>query len=144
PLGGGMPIELQLTRAAGVTGAVKLSLISSQIVPLKTIKENNVDKQVEDLDRALRLEGAPVIAAEQPLGTAVLLVPGDLPNLPYDLAIQADLLGAGGATVVASAMAPARRVVTAQPFSIELAGEAKVEAKAGSGETGKLTGKLVR
>ncbi|HVC96927.1 MAG TPA: hypothetical protein VND64_24825 [Pirellulales bacterium] len=144
PLGGGMPAEIQINRAAGAAGAVKLSLLTSQITPLKTIKENNVDKQVDDLDRALRLEGAPVIAAEQTAGTATLLVPGDLPNIPYDLAIQADLLAADGATVVASAITPSRRVVTAQPFTIELAGEAKVEAKAGSGESGKLTGKLVR
>ncbi|HUY35317.1 MAG TPA: hypothetical protein VMV69_21410 [Pirellulales bacterium] len=144
PLGAGMPAEIQLLRAAGVAGAVKLSLLSSQIIPKKTIKENNVDKQVDDLDRALRLDGAPVIAAEQTAGTATLLVPGDLPNIPYDVAIQADLLAADGATVVASAVTPARRVVTAQPLTIELAGEAKVEAKAGSGESGKLTGKLAR
>ena len=45
-----------LARAAGVTGAVRISLLSTQPMPKKTIKENNQDKSVDDVDKALRLE----------------------------------------------------------------------------------------
>jgi hypothetical protein len=144
PLGGGMPLDIQVARAAGVTGAVKLSLLTSQVTPLKTVKENNVDKQVEDLERSLRFEGVPMIAGEQTAGTPVVLVPADLPNIPYDLAVQADLLAADGTTLIASAFTPARRGTSNRALTVELAGEARVEAKAGSGESGKLMGRLTR
>ncbi|HUY91640.1 MAG TPA: hypothetical protein VMV10_23060 [Pirellulales bacterium] len=144
PLGSSVTFEVQINRAAGVAGPVRLSLVTTQIIPKKTIKENNQDKQVDDLDRALRLDSQPTIAAGQTSGAASVLVPGDLPAIAYDLALQADLLSADGNTVLASAFTPARRMSTTTPFVIALAGEAKVEAKAGSGETGKLTGTIRR
>ena len=76
--------------------------------------------------------------------TATILVPGDLPNIPYDLAIRGELLAADGKNVVASVVTPARRLTTVQPLRLALTGEAKVDAKAGTGETGKLTGKIER
>ena len=144
PLGSSVPFEVQIARAAGVAGPVRLSLVTTQSIPKKTIKENNQDKQVDDLDRALRLDSQPTIAAEQTSGAATVLVPGDLPNIPYDAALQAELLSADGKTVLASALTPARRMTPASPFVLAIAGEAKVDAKAGSGETGKLTGTIQR
>ncbi|MEX0713533.1 MAG: PPC domain-containing protein [Pirellulales bacterium] len=144
PLGASLPTEIVVTRNEPAAGPVRLSLLTSQIVPKKTIKENDQDKQVDDTDRALRIEGTPMIAADQSTAAVNLLVPGDLPNIPYDLAIQADLLADDGKTVLASATTPARRLVTTQPLTIELAGEPKVEAKAGSGETGVISGKVQR
>ena len=144
PLGSSVTFGVQIARAAGVAGPVRLSLITTQTVPKKTIKENNQDKQVDDLDRALRLDSQPTIAAGQTSGAATVLVPGDLPPIAYDLALQADLLSDDGKTVLASAFAPARRMTTTSPFVLALAGPAKVEAKAGSGETGRLTGTIRR
>jgi hypothetical protein len=144
PLGSSLPLELQVTRSPGVTGPVRFSLLTTQIVPKKTIKENNQDKQVDDVDRALRLDGTPTVAAEQSSGIATVLVPRDLAKIPYDLAIEAELLSADGKNVVAKAVTPARRMTVTSPISIALSGDAKIEAKAGSGETGKLTGSLVR
>lgn len=144
PIGATLPFELQVARAPGAAGPVRLSLVTTQIVPKKTIKENNQDKQVDDLDRALRLDGAPMIAADQSAGAAGVIVPRDLPTIPYDVAIQAELLSGDGKNVVATAFAPARRMTVTSPLSLALSGEAKVEAKAGSGETGKLVGKLNR
>lgn len=144
PLGASVPLEVSVTRAEGAAGPVRLSLLTSQIIPQKTIKENNQDKQVDDLDRALRLEGTPMIAADQAAGTAQLIVPGDLANIPYDLSIEAELLAADGTSVIASAVTPALRLSTTQPFTVELAGEPKVEAKAGSGESGSLAGRIAR
>lgn len=144
PLGSSVTFEVQIARAAGVAGAVRLSLVTTQSVPKKTIKENNQDKQVDDLDRALRLDSQPTIADGLTSGAATVLVPGDLPAIAYDLALEADLLSADGKTVLATAFTPARRMTTTSPFVLALAGEAKVEAKAGSGETGKLTGTIRR
>jgi hypothetical protein len=144
PLGATLPLEVQVSRAAGVAGQVRLSLVTTQIVPKKTIKENNQDKQVDDLDRAIRLEGTPTIAADQPVTIANVIVPRDLPGIPYDLAVQAELLSDDGKNVVATAFAPARRMTVTSPLVLALSGDAKVEAKAGSGETGKLTGSLAR
>lgn len=144
PLGSSLPLELQIPRGAGVAGRVRLSLLTTQIIPKKTVKENNQDKQVDDLDRALRLDGAPVLAADPSTAVATVLVPRDLPSVPYDLAIQADLLSADGKNVVASALTPARRMTVTSPIALALSGDAQVEAKAGSGETGKLAGSIVR
>lgn len=144
PLGARLPLEVQVARSAGVAGPVRLSLLMTQIIPKKTIKENNQDKQVDDLDRALRLDGTPTIAAEQSTGVAAVLVPRDLPVIPYDLAVQAELLSADGKTVVATAVTPARRMTPTSPITLALSGDAKVDAKAGSGETGKLTGSIQR
>ena len=144
PLGAKLTAPVKVSRAEGTTGAVRLSLITSQPIPKKTIKENNVDKVVDDVESTLRFEGTPSIAADKAEGEATILVPGNLPNLPYDLAIQAELLAADGKTVVTTAVTPARRLSIVTPFRIELAGEPKVEARAGLGATGKLTGKVVR
>ncbi len=144
PLGASLPLAMHLARAAGTTGPVRLSLVTTQIVPKKTIKENNQDKQVDDLDRALRFDSAPTIAADQTAAAVNVLVPGDLPNLPYDVALQAELLSADGKNVLATAFTPARRLTTVSPLTIALTGEAKVDAKAGSGDSGKLTGTIQR
>lgn len=129
--------KMRLTRAAGVTGAVRLSLLTSQIVP-KT-KDNRAD----DVSRALRLQGTPMIAANQAEGTATVLVPADLPPTTYDLAVRAELLAADNATVLAAAVTPSRRLKAVPAFTVQVA-KAAVEAKAGEGPTGKLAGKVVR
>src|SRR5437660_617135 len=130
--------NVQVTRAAGSNGPVRLSLMTSQVVP------RTPDGKQEDRNRALRFQGASTIAAGQLTGTANIVVPGDLPSLPYDLAIQGEFLSADGNTVLATVVSPARRLVAAQPFTLQLAGAPTVKAKSGSGPTGKLIGKVVR
>lgn len=145
PLGSRLPARVKVTRAPLAGGAVRLSLVTSQIPPQKEEPApNNQKKRVDDVERTLRFDGAPVIPADQSEITAAVLVPADLANIPYDLAIRAELLAADGKQVVARAITPARRLTTIQPLRIELAGEPKVEAKAGTGETGKIVGKVAR
>ena len=144
PLGSRLPARVKIGRAAFAGGAVRLALLTSQIAPKKEVTENNQKRQVDDVDRTIRLEGTPTIAADQAETTATILVPADLANIPYDLAIRAELLAADGKSVVASVITPARRLTTIQPLQLELAGEPKVEAKAGTGETGRVTGKVQR
>jgi hypothetical protein len=140
PLSVSLPARIHVTRAAGAAGPVRLSLITSQSVP----KKKDKDKSVDDLAKALRLAVVPTIAANESEATARILVPADLPNIPYDLAFKAELLSGNKKTVLATAVTGVRRMTSAQPFSIELVGEAKVQATAGSGETGKLVGKVHR
>jgi hypothetical protein len=93
PLGGSVLAEVKTTRRENAKGAVRLSLVSTQVVPKKTV---NILQQVDDLDRALRLDGTPMIAAEENQSTPRILVPGDLPVQSYDLALKAELLSADG------------------------------------------------
>jgi hypothetical protein len=141
PLGGALNAAVTVTRAAGVTGPVRLSLITTQTIPTKN--ENN--QVVPDLARALRVEGPPMVAAEAANLEVPVLVPADLPVGPYDLAFAAELLSADGQQVLATAVSPARRLVPVRPsFAVEITGEARVSATAGSGPTGKLVGRVVR
>jgi hypothetical protein len=143
-VGGKLAANLKLSRVEGTAGNVRVRLLTTQPMPRKKIKENNQDKEVDDLDRALRLEGDPVFQPAQTDVSVNILVPADLPQQVWDLVLVADLLSADGKSAVASIAAPVRRLSTAVPFTIELAGANAVEGKAGAGETGKFTGKIVR
>ncbi len=143
-LGTALPVKLRVERAAGVTGAVRLSLLTTQRMPRKKVKVNNQDSEVDDVERAVRFEAGPTIPADQNEATAKILVPAVLPQIAYDLAIQADLLTADGKGVAASAVTPARRMTATTPILLELIGSGEVAARAGLGPTGKLTGKITR
>jgi hypothetical protein len=143
-VGAALPIKLRVNRAAGAAGAVRLALLTTQIMPRKKVKVNNQDQEVDDVDRSLRFEGTPVIAADQAEIAAKVLVPADLPRIEYDLAIQADLLSADGKSVLASAVTPARRLPAEDPLSLELASAEAIEVRAGVGATGKVVGKVHR
>jgi hypothetical protein len=138
-----IPTKLRVTRGEGVKGTVRLSLLSTQPMPRKKIKENNQEREVDDVERSLRFEGAPQIAADQTEAAASILVPSDLAVLEYDLAIQAELLADDNKTVVAVVTTPARRLATIVPVRVELAAAA-VEARAGVGPTGTISGKIHR
>lgn len=143
-LGGKLAAPIKLTRTAGVVGNTRIRLLTTQPMPKKTIKENNQDKVVDDLDRALRLEGEPTFPPDQTDVSVNILVPGDLPQQSWDLVLVAELLSADGKNVVTSTAAPVRTLLPVSPFTVELVGEPKIEAKAGAGETGKFTGKITR
>ncbi len=139
-----LPVKLRVDRAQGVAGPVRLSLVTSQVPPRKKVTENNQEREIDDVERTLRFEAAPTIAADAAEVQANVLVPVDLPRIAYDLAIQAELLSADGKNVLAAAVTPARRMLAVSPLSIELANKEPIEARAGLGETGKLTGKITR
>ena len=154
PLGGKLPAKVQLTRAAGVTGNIRLRLVTSQPMPQKKAEQPPQPRRrrgrqqprqtVDDPDRALRLEGMPTFGADQAEPTVNVLVPGDLGKQEWDVAIVAELLSADGKNVVATVATPVRRLAAIAPFAVELAGAPKVDGRAGLGETGKFTGKVVR
>ena len=105
-----LPIKVRVARAAGVTGAIRLELLTSQPALKKTIKVNNQDQVVDDVDKLLRLAEPVLIAADQNEAMAKILVPADLPLLAYDLAIKAELLAADNKAVAATAFSSARRL----------------------------------
>jgi|GEM_PF-223631 len=144
PLGGALPAQLKITRVAPAAGVVRLTLITSQIPPTKEVGKDAQKKTVEDIERTLRLEGSPQLAADAATGEAKIIVPADLPAIPYDVAIKGELLSADGKSVIASAVTPAIRLATVQPLKVAITGEPKVEAKSGSGETGQLKGTIER
>ncbi|MEX2142116.1 MAG: hypothetical protein WD894_22810 [Pirellulales bacterium] len=144
PLGDKLSSTVKATRAAGMTGAVRLSLVTTQQPPKKTIKENNQDKQVDDVGRTLRLEGTPAIAADQTETVANTIVPADLPEVTYGLVLRGELLSADGKQVVATAYAPVLSARPARPVSVALSSAETIEARAGLGETGKFTGSIAR
>ncbi len=141
--GAKLPTKLRVNRSEGTGGAVRLSLVTTQKTPRKKIKEDNQEKEVDDVERTLRFEAAPMIAADQGEVAATIIVPGDLQQIEYDLAIQAELLAADNKTVVATAVTPARRLATVPPVQVELATKS-VEARAGDGPTGTVSGKINR
>jgi hypothetical protein len=107
--GSTVPASVQLTRAAGTTGGIRLRLLTTQPAIKKKIKENNMDKEVDDLARMLRLETDIVVPVEQNSAEAKVFVPADLPMTPWDASLVAELLSADGKNVVATAYTPVRR-----------------------------------
>lgn len=123
PVGRTSPLSVRVSRAAGRTGPVRLSLMTSQVVP------RTRDGKQDDLARALRVEGQPTIAADQSAGTISVLAPADLPLLLYDVSARAELLGPDGKTVVATATTPSLRLRAVRPPAAE-ANKSKPPAKA--------------
>lgn len=140
PIGFGFTAKVEVQRRTGVTGAVRLSLVSSQIPP---VIQDGADKGKPDLQRTLRFEGTPQIAADQTQADPEIIVPGDLPGGPYDLVIKAELLSSDGQKVVATALTQSKRVTAVTPLQL-LASNVSIEAKSGEGETGTVKGRLRR
>jgi hypothetical protein len=143
-LGDKLPAKLAVTRTGNIPGNVRVRLLTTQPMPKKTIKENNQDKVVDDLNSALRLEGDPQLKADQQELIANILVPNDLPQRAWDLVLIADLLASDGKTVNSSIATPVRTLSPVSPFALSLSSSAAAEGKAGAGETGKLAGKIDR
>lgn len=143
PLGNKLAIPLKLT-SASEGSKVRLRAVTSQPMPKKTVKVNNADQVVDDVDRSLRLESSELIAATTGDVVAQLMVPADLPRQAWDVAIVAELVSADGKNVLTSVVTPVRRLDTIVPFSVTLSSAAQIEAKAGDGETGKFNGTVKR
>jgi hypothetical protein len=107
--GGQAPLKMRLTRAQGADAPVRLTLLTNQVVP------RTPDGKQEDVNRALRLAPSAPIPGNQTAAQVNAIVPADLPAIPYDLAIRAEMLGPDGNTVLASAVTPGRRVQIKTP-----------------------------
>lgn len=114
-IGGKTPLAVKLKRGANATTPLRLSLVTSRPMPKKKVKVNNQDQEQDDLDRALRLEGSPTIAADKSDATVQVIVPGDLPAADYDLAIRGELLTADGKSALAETYTPVLRMKAVAP-----------------------------
>jgi hypothetical protein len=100
------PLAVKLTRIKDAAGPVRLSLITSQPMPTKKVNVNNQDQERDDPDRAMRLEGSPMIAPDKADGTMTILVPADLPLEGYDIVVRGELLASDGKSVLAETVTP--------------------------------------
>ncbi|HEX3657168.1 MAG TPA: hypothetical protein VHV55_15250 [Pirellulales bacterium] len=129
-----LPIKL---KRADDKAPVRLSLITSQVVPLL--------RDRPDPAKTLRVEKAVELVANQNTGELTLLVPGELPGPVYDVTVQADLLAADKRTVLATAVAPVKRLDVLNPVTVELAGPTRIPVSlAQTGAVVKLAGKIQR
>ena len=107
PRGGQLTAKVKVNRSESVKGTVRLSLLTSQVV-------SKAKNGKDDVNRALRLEGMSTIAADRDTAEIKILVPADLPILPYDFAIRAELLGPDGKKVLMTAVTASRRLVASK------------------------------
>jgi hypothetical protein len=142
-LGEQISIPLEVERL-GHKGPLRIRLISNQPMPKKKIKEKNKDKQVDDVDRSLRIEGETMWAADKSAGTVQLHIPTDLPSQPWQVAMTVELLSDDSKKVLATVYAPVTLVQAAAPFRLELSTAAEIKVAAGEGEQGKLIGTIHR
>jgi hypothetical protein len=101
--GAKIPLSVSLTRAANIPGEVRLRLVTTQVMPKKKVKKDNKEETVDDVERALRLEGEAKFGADTKDAVVQLLVPADLPPGKWGLTVVAELMSADGKTVVAAA-----------------------------------------
>lgn len=143
-LGERLAVQARLERTGEAEGKVRLKLLTSQPTPKKTLKEGNQNKVVDDLERALRLEGEAVFDLSQPVVSTHIRVPGDLPRQPWDLVLVAELLSPDAKRVLTSVAAPVWTLVPVVPVTLELTGPAQAEGRAGLGPAGEFVGRVRR
>ncbi len=108
PIGSNAAAKVKVTRAPEAKGTVRLTLLTSQVVP------KTRDNRTDDPTRAIRLDGLPTIPGVLSLAELKIIVPADLPALTYDVAVRAEFLAVDGRTVQFSAVTPVRRLPAAK------------------------------
>ena len=144
PRGKYLPITVNFDRNDGVTGNIRLRLVSNQTMPRKKVKQNNKDVEVNDTDRALRLSEDPMLGADVTSQTVNVWIPHDLGIMPWRGVIVAELLSADNKAVVASVSTAQLNITPVDSLSIAITTEAGIEARAGEGETGHFAGTITR
>ena len=144
PRGKYLPITVNVGRNDGVTGNIRLRLVSNQTMPRKKVKQNNKDVEVNDTDRALRLSEDPMLGADVTSQTVNVWIPHDLGIMPWRGVIVAELLSADNKAVVATVSTAQLNITPVDSLSIAITTEAGIEARAGEGETGYFAGTITR
>jgi hypothetical protein len=113
-------LPVKVTKPAGSTGTVRLTLLTSQSRPL-------ANGQL-DPNQALRLEKPIELAANVSDGDAVMLVPPQPLSPVYDVTVQAELL-APDKKPIAVAFAPVRRLTVRHQVVVKLDGPPRIEVQ---------------
>jgi hypothetical protein len=143
-LGGNLRGKVEIKRGEKVTGPIRVRLETNQTIPKKTIKENNQDKVVDDLDRTLRLTGDIMLTGEMNAADFTIAVPNDLPERDWALLLVAELLTDDQKAVKQTSVLPVELLPARRALSIEVTGERRVEVDPGNKKAGKVTGKITR
>ncbi len=109
-------LAVQLERTASGRGPVRLALLTTQRTPMK--QEDN--RQVEDVDRKLRLVEDTVLESDQTEATVTLIVPSDFPLHSWSFSLQADLLTEDAQQVRRSAFTPIRHWPAIEPVGLDV------------------------
>ena len=139
-----LPLTVNLERAANTSGNIRLRLISTQVQPRKKIKKGGKDVEVDDLDRTLRLVEEPLVEAEKNNHTVDVWVPHDLGTTPWNATIIAELMSEDNKTVLATTTTSQLTITALQALTLKLTSAANVEAFAGEGESGSVSGTITR
>ena len=139
-----LPVAVNVSRMDGVTGNIRLRLISNQTMPRKKIKQNNKDVEVDDTDRALRLSEDPMLGVDITSQTVNVWVPHDLGIMAWRGAIVAELLSADNKNVLATVSTAQLTITPLDSLSLALTTDAAIQARAGEGESGHFAGTITR
>ncbi|MBT4693820.1 MAG: hypothetical protein HOB73_10790 [Planctomycetaceae bacterium] len=139
-----LPLEVNLGRADNTSGNIRLRLISTQVQPRKKIKKGGKDVEVDDLDRTLRLVEEPLVGADKNDHTVNVWVPHDLGTTPWNVAIIAELLSEDNKNVLATTTTSQLIITPRQALALKLTSTANIEAVAGEGDSGSVSGTITR
>lgn len=139
-----LPVTVNIQRMEGITGNIRLRLISNQTMPRKKVKQNNRDVEVDDTDRALRLNEDPILSADITSQAVNIWIPHDLGLMAWRGTIAAELLSADNKNVVATVSTRQLNITPLDAIRVALSTEATIQARAGEGETGHFTGTITR
>ncbi len=120
-LGQTTPLQVKVQRGEGQTGPVRFSLVTSQVIPQ--------EKGKPDLSKAIKLEGNPILAADQSEMTLSLSIPEELKDIAWDVAVKGELLSDDKKQVKATATTEAARMTMGSPVFLALTGESIVRLK---------------
>lgn len=118
--GKNLPLPIKATRADDKL-PVRLSLVTSQLPPV-------LGNNQPDLPKTLRAEKPIELAAKITDGEITAVVPAELANPTYDVAIQAELLSADKRTVLATSFTPVKRLALGLPVAVKLTGPTALAA----------------
>lgn len=139
-----LPVTVNIQRREGITGNIRLRLISNQTMPRKKVKQNNKDVEVDDTDRALRLNEDPILSADTTSQAVNIWIPHDLGLMAWRGTIVAELLSADNKNVVATVSTRQLNITPLDAIRVALSTEATIQARAGEGETGHFAGTITR
>lgn len=142
--GGAIPVAVEIARGEGADGAIRLSLVTSQRMPRKIVRQDNQDREVDAIEQAIRLETPVTIPADRSSGEVVLLIPSDLAEQSWSLALVAERLGTDGQSVVGSAASPIVSVGVANGLTVLPSAPLEVTLAPGATEPVRIEGTIER
>ena len=142
--GGSVELPVNVRRAAGLVGPVRLSLVTQQAMPRKRVKEGDREQEVDAIEQALRLESAVTVPAGGEQAAAVLVIPATLPKRSWGLAVIAEALGSDGSTVIAAGVSPITIVQVREGVTATLDSSDPIPLRAGASEPVVIRGSVTR